>query len=167
LEFTVIDEDGFRPNVGIILCNGDGKVFWGKRLGQNSYQFPQGGIDRGETALDAMYRELHEETGLNATQVEVLGSTTGWLRYRLPNHMIRRQSKPICIGQKQRWFLVKMLCDESCFDLYATDAPEFDGWRWVNYWLPAKKVVYFKRDVYQKALEQLMPYHATRLGRTN
>ncbi|HHC75131.1 MAG TPA: RNA pyrophosphohydrolase, partial [Thiothrix sp.] len=94
----MIDEDGFRPNVGIILCNGDGKVFWGKRLGQNSYQFPQGGIDRGETALDAMYRELHEETGLKAAQVEVLGSTTGWLRYRLPNHMIRRQSKPICIG---------------------------------------------------------------------
>lgn len=153
----MIDRDGFRHNVGIILCNCDGDVFWGKRIGQTSYQFPQGGVDQGESCLDAMYRELHEEIGLKAKHVEVLGSTQDWLRYRLPKHMIRRYSKPVCIGQKQRWFLVRMLCDESRLDFETTAQPEFDGWKWVNYWMPAKNVVYFKRDVYKKALKELSP----------
>ena len=155
----MIDRDGFRHNVGIILCNCNGDVFWGKRIGQDSYQFPQGGVDYGESCLDAMYRELHEEIGLKPEHVKVLGSTQDWLRYRLPNHMIRRYSKPVCIGQKQRWYLVRMLCEESCLDFETTEKPEFDGWKWVNYWMPAKNVVYFKRDVYQRALEELRPLY--------
>lgn len=153
----MIDEDGYRANVGIILCNCTGKVFWGKRQGEHSWQFPQGGIDKGETATEAMYRELYEETGLSPDDVEIIGSTEGWLRYRLPHHMIRRRSKPVCIGQKQQWFLLHLTSDDSQFNLRATKKPEFDGWRWVNYWRPIKEVVYFKRSVYRSALKELAP----------
>ena len=151
----MIDGEGFRANVGIIIANCDGKVFWGKRIGQSSWQFPQGGIDEGETTLEAMYRELYEETGLRKEHVQVMGSTQDWLRYRLPKKMIRHGSEPACIGQKQRWYLLKLVCEDSSVDLCACDVPEFDGWRWVNYWLPAKEVVYFKRRVYERALQEL------------
>jgi len=158
LEWVVIDNEGFRANVGIILSNCDGEVFWGKRIGQTSWQFPQGGIDKGETPLQAMFRELEEETGLLQKHVEVVGSTKDWLRYRLPKKMVRRGTNgKVCIGQKQRWFLLKMVCEDSSVNLTANDVPEFDGWRWVNYWLPAKEVVYFKRRVYERALQELAP----------
>ena len=153
----MIDEDGFRANVGIILCNCDGRVFWGKRQGEHSWQFPQGGIESGETPVNAMYRELYEETGLFPEDVEIIGSTTNWLRYRLPKHMIRKHSLPRCIGQKQRWFLLKLLSSDSDFNLKATSKPEFDGWRWIHYWRPINEVVYFKREVYRSALEELSP----------
>ena len=163
LESIVIDDEGFRANVGIIIANCDGKVFWGKRIRQSSWQFPQGGIDEGETPLEAMYRELREETGLRKEHVRLMGSTRGWLRYRLPRNMIRhgsqqgagRDCEPTCIGQKQRWYLLKLVCEDSSVDLCACDVPEFDSWRWVNYWLPAKEVVYFKRRVYERALQEL------------
>ncbi len=155
----MIDEEGFRANVGIIIANCEGKVFWGKRIRQSSWQFPQGGIDEGEEPLQAMYRELQEETGLLKEHVQVMGATRDWLRYRLPRNMIRRssslESEPICIGQKQRWYLLKLVCEDSSVDLCACDVPEFDSWRWVNYWLPAKEVVYFKRRVYERALQEL------------
>ena len=154
---VVIDEEGFRANVGIILCNCDGKVFWGKRLGQESWQFPQGGIDRGETPTEAMFRELYEELGLLRNQVEVIGQTRGWLRYRIPHYMIRRRAKPLCIGQKQRWFLLRMLCADQEVNLQACEKPEFDHWEWVDYWRPATQVVFFKRRVYRRALDELAP----------
>ena len=122
----MIDEDGFRANVGIILCNCNGQVFWGKRQGEHSWQFPQGGIDKGESAEEAMYRELHEETGLSPDDVAIIGTTSGWLRYRLPQHMVRRRSKPTCIGQKQRWFLLHLLSHDSSLNLRATNKPEFE-----------------------------------------
>ena len=153
----MIDKDGFRANVGIIVCNCAGQVFWGKRLGQHSWQFPQGGIDEGETAEEAMYRELHEEVGLLPKDVIIVGSTSGWLRYRLPPHMIRKANKPLCIGQKQRWFLVHLLSHDSNFNLRATSKPEFDGWRWVDFWHPSQEVIYFKRKVYEDALAELEP----------
>ncbi|PID49525.1 MAG: RNA pyrophosphohydrolase [Proteobacteria bacterium] len=153
----MIDEDGFRANVGIIVCNCDGKVFWGKRLGQDSWQFPQGGIDQGESPLDAMYRELREETGLLQEHVALIGQTRGWLRYRIPHHMLRRRSKPLCIGQKQRWFLLRMLCEDNDVNLKATPKPEFDHWEWVDYWMPPKEVIFFKRRVYRRALNELAP----------
>lgn len=154
---VVIDGEGFRANVGIILCNCDGKVFWGKRLGQESWQFPQGGIDRGETPTEAMFRELYEELGLLRNQVEVIGQTRGWLRYRIPHYMIRRRAKPLCIGQKQRWFLLRMLCADQEVNLQACEKPEFDHWEWVDYWRPANQVVFFKRRVYRRALDELAP----------
>ena len=154
----MIDKEGFRANVGIILVNCEGEVFWGKRIGQSSWQFPQGGIDQGETPLEAMYRELHEETGLLKQHVEVIGCTQSWLRYRLPKHMIRHRSSPTCIGQKQRWFLLRLICADTSVNLKATAIPEFDGWRWVDYSYPAKKVVYFKRKVYERAMLELQPF---------
>ncbi|MDD3609529.1 MAG: RNA pyrophosphohydrolase [Halothiobacillaceae bacterium] len=153
----MIDSDGYRPNVGIILCNQDRQVFWGRRAGQDSWQFPQGGIRRNEAPVQAMYRELHEETGLRAEHVQLIGCTEGWLRYKLPSSLVRRHSRPVCIGQKQKWFLLRLVGSESAFSLDSNPRPEFDDWRWVEYWLPMREVVYFKRQVYQSALDQLAP----------
>lgn len=153
----MIDRDGFRPNVGIILCNDENRLFWGRRVGQNAWQFPQGGINEDETAEQAMYRELDEEVGLKPHHVEILGSTNKWLRYRLPQRFVRKNTQPVCIGQKQRWFLLRVCCKESDFCLDQFDRPEFDDWRWVKYWQPIKDVIYFKRRVYQRALQELAP----------
>jgi putative (di)nucleoside polyphosphate hydrolase len=153
----VIDTDGFRPNVGIILCNDDQQLFWAKRVGQNAWQFPQGGIRRHESLKQALYRELWEETGLQPEHVEIIGVTRHWLRYRLPKQFIRNHSHPLCIGQKQRWFLLRLLTDENALCLDASHTPEFDGWRWVDYWDPVEEVVFFKRKVYQRALGELAP----------
>lgn len=153
----MIDSDGFRPNVGIILCNKQRQLFWAKRIGQDAWQFPQGGIDTNETPEEAMYRELGEEVGLKPHHVSLLGSTDDWLRYRLPRRYIRKNSNPVCIGQKQRWYLLRVNCHESDFCLDHSPKPEFDHWRWVKYWYPVDKVVYFKRKVYADALKQLAP----------
>lgn len=153
----MIDLDGFRPNVGIILCNNAGQLFWAKRVGQNAWQFPQGGIREDETPKQAMFRELWEETGLQREHVEIVGVTQKWLRYRLPKRFIRRHSHPLCIGQKQRWFLLRLTSGEDSVCLDASRTPEFDGWRWVDYWEPVDEVVFFKRKVYKRALKELAP----------
>ena len=153
----MIDSEGFRANVGIIICNDKRELFWGRRVGQDAWQFPQGGINEDETPEQAMFRELREEVGLEAEHVEILGSTKRWLRYRLPKRFIRKHSTPLCIGQKQRWFLLKVKCQESDFCLDKFDKPEFDHWRWVDYWQPVKEVVFFKRNVYSRALKELAP----------
>ncbi len=153
----MIDSEGFRLNVGIILSNDRGKVFWARRIGQDAWQFPQGGIDREETAEDAMYRELREETGLEPQHVKVLGCTEDWLRYRLPKRYVRKNQTPMCIGQKQIWYMLRMVADEQAFDLGCCEKPEFDNWQWVDYWEPSKRVIFFKRKVYKKALSELEP----------
>ncbi len=153
----MIDSDGFRPNVGIILANSMGQVLWARRIGQNAWQFPQGGINESESPEEAMYRELKEEIGLSPEDVEVIAVTRGWLRYRLPKRMIRHHSHPVCVGQKQKWYLLRMLSDDSAVEIDSTDSPEFDGWRWVSYWYPLGQVVAFKRDVYRKAMRELSP----------
>jgi putative (di)nucleoside polyphosphate hydrolase len=150
----VIDADGFRANVGIVITNGRGQVFWARRFGQHSWQYPQGGMDTGESAEQPMYRELREEVGLLPEQVEVLASTKHWLRYKLPKRLIRHDSAPVCIGQKQKWFLLKLKGDESKIDLLHTEHPEFDDWRWVSYWYPVRQVVSFKREVYRKVMKE-------------
>ena len=157
LESKVIDPDGYRPNVGIILLSGQGQVFWARRAGRDGWQFPQGGMHTDETPIEAMYRELREETGLQPEHVEVLGATSGWLRYKLPRRYLRRHEHPVCIGQKQVWFLLRLVGQESAVDLRATDDPEFDLWRWVDFWYPVSHVVAFKRRVYERALRQLAP----------
>lgn len=154
---SVIDADGFRPNVGIIIANDQGQLLWARRVGQNAWQFPQGGIKANETPKEALFRELYEEIGLNADDVEILACTRGWLRYRLPRRMIRTHSRPVCIGQKQKWFLLRIRCQESRICMDGTASPEFDGWRWVSYWYPLGQVVPFKREVYRRALRELSP----------
>ena len=154
----MIDPDGFRPNVGIVLMHDDGRLFWARRVRRDGWQFPQGGMNTDETPLEAMYRELNEETGLEPRHVEVLGTTPGWLRYRLPERAIRRHEKLLCIGQKQVWFLLRLTGCESDVRLDVTDKPEFDHWRWVDFWYPAEHVVMFKRGVYVRALQHLAPF---------
>lgn len=150
----MIDEEGFRQGVGIILVNAKRQVFLAKRIGKLAWQFPQGGIKEEETPEEAMFRELKEEIGLLADDVKVLACTRRWLRYRLPKRLVRHHSKPVCIGQKQKWFLLQLKNAEACVDLAATDSPEFDSWAWVSYWYPLTQVVAFKRRVYSLAMKE-------------
>ncbi|CAN5638035.1 RNA pyrophosphohydrolase [soil metagenome] len=153
----MIDPDGFRPNVGIVLMHPDGRVFWARRVRRDGWQFPQGGMNTDETPLEAMYRELQEETGLRPDHVAVLGVTPGWLRYRLPPRAVRRHDRLVCIGQKQVWFLLQFAGRDEDLRLDLTEKPEFDDWRWVDFWYPLEHVVMFKRGVYANALRHLAP----------
>lgn len=153
----VIDRDGFRLNVGIIVANVAGDVLWAKRIRQNAWQFPQGGIQRGEAPEQTMVRELHEELGLSAADVQVMGCTRGWLSYLLPSHYVRHGRGRVCIGQRQKWFLLRLVGPENNVRFDATSHPEFESWRWVNWWRPMNEVVEFKRDVYRAALTELAP----------
>jgi len=161
----MIDPDGFRPNVAMVIMNNAGRVFWAQRLNSDGWQFPQGGMNSDETPEEAMYRELHEETGLQSEHVELLGSTPGWLRYQLPRRYQRSQSKPLCIGQKQVWFLLKLQDDDIAFDFEITSIPEFKDFRWVDFWYPADHVIRFKRRVYRQALTLLEPMVTSGLSR--
>ena len=152
----MIDQNGYRPNVGIVLCNSQNKVFWACRCGQRGWQFPQGGINHQETPEVAMFRELHEEVGLYAHNVDILGRTQEWLYYDLPKQFLRnQQSKSNFRGQKQIWYLLRLTGDESDFNLGCSDRPEFDDWCWLDYWEPLERVIEFKRDVYEQALGEL------------
>ncbi|MGX2030540.1 MULTISPECIES: RNA pyrophosphohydrolase [Methylocaldum] len=154
----MIDADGYRLNVGIVLCNNDGRVFWARRVGMRSWQFPQGGIKLNEAPEAAMYRELYEEVGLKKHDVQLIGRTGDWLRYDLPERYIRKHSFPLCIGQKQLWYILRLSSEESKIRLDCSERPEFDAWCWVDYWYPVSDVVYFKRQVYRQALTELGNY---------
>ena len=162
----MIDSEGFRANVGIIITNQTGQVLWAKRYAQNAWQFPQGGLDNGETPKQAMYRELYEEVGLQPEDVKILKQSDEWYSYRLPDKFIRHGTKPLCIGQKQKWFLLQLVGDENRIRFDCGSHPEFDHWRWVNYWYPVRSVIDFKRDVYRKALAHLLPFLSVK-RRTN
>jgi putative (di)nucleoside polyphosphate hydrolase len=151
----MLDREGFRPNVGIILLNARNQVFWGKRLRTHSWQFPQGGIKHGESPEQAMYRELQEEVGLLPDHVQIVARTRDWLRYEVPDHYIRRDARGHYKGQKQIWFLLRLVGRDSDLNLRASDHPEFDAWRWHDYWVPLEAVIEFKRDVYKRALTEL------------
>ena len=166
----MLDREGFRPNVGIVLLNQRNQVFWGKRLRTHSWQFPQGGIKHGETPEQAMYRELHEEVGLTNEHVRILARTRDWLRYEVPDRFIRREARGHYRGQKQIWFLLQLTGRDSDMNLRATSHPEFDAWRWNEYWIPLDVVIDFKREVYQHALTELSrflprPAQQSRLAR--
>ncbi len=154
---TVIDSEGYRANVGIILSNQDGMLLWARRIGQSSWQFPQGGIRSCETPEQALFRELKEEVGLGPEDVEIIGRTREWLRYDLPKRYIRRHRKPVCIGQKQCWFMLRLVTHDSRVRLDLSERPEFDSWRWVDYWRPLEEIVFFKRRVYERALTEFAP----------
>ena len=141
--------------MGIIIFNDYGKLLWAKRLGQDAWQFPQGGVQHNESPEEAAYRELNEEVGLDPHDVEIVACTGNWLRYRLPRHLVRQNSHPVCIGQKQKWYLMRLLTDTEKIRFDLGEKPEFDHWRWVSYWYPVNKVVSFKRKVYRKALAEL------------
>jgi len=161
----MLDREGYRPNVGIVLLNSRNEVFWGKRVGQHSWQFPQGGIQHGESPEQAMYRELQEEVGLLPEHVQIIGRTRDWLRYDVPEEYLRRQNsnrvhRAAYRGQKQIWFLLRLVGLDSDIQLRASEHPEFDAWRWVPFWIQLDAVIGFKREVYQLALSELARYLA-------
>ena len=153
----MIDKKGVRTGVTMIIVNHRKHVLWAKRIGQNAWQFPQGGLLPGEEPIDAMYRELQEEVGLKPSDVKVLGCSKEWLRYQLPRQMIRYYSKPVCVGQRQKWFLLELIAEESAIRFDFTDSPAFDHYRWVKYWYPLRRVIAFKRRTYRHALQEFAP----------
>ena len=151
----MLDREGYRPNVGIVLVNQRNEVFWGKRIREHSWQFPQGGINKGESPEEAMYRELYEEIGLKPEHVRILGRTRDWLRYDVPRQWVRREWRGTYRGQKQIWFMLRFVGRDNDVSLRSTDKPEFDAWRWSGYWVPLDAVIEFKRMVYAQALSEL------------
>lgn len=137
--------------------NEQGQVFWAKRVRQVVWQFPQGGLQSQETSDGALWRELREETGLKPNQVHLLNKTKNWLYYKIPPKFQReRFGQPLCIGQKQIWYLLQLKDKDTAIDLSGLGhKQEFDDWKWVNYWYPLYEVVPFKREIYRRALMQL------------
>lgn len=154
----MIDTKGYRSNVGIIIFNSTGQLLWARRIGETAWQFPQGGIRSGETPEQALFRELDEEVGLNDKDVELVARTQDWLHYDLPTHMRRvHQSGKLFVGQKQLWFLLRLVSHEKQVCLDSSDSPEFDYWRWVLPEITVDEIIEFKRDVYKQALDELIP----------
>lgn len=153
----MIDSEGYRANIGIVITNEKKQILLAKRYKQDAWQLPQGGIDKGETELEALYRELEEEVGLAPKQVSLLAKTPKWLRYELPMEHIRRKQKPTCIGQKQVWYLLKLVSNDSDISLSLHNKVEFDDWKWVDYWNPVDEVINFKKEVYEDMLKALAP----------
>jgi len=104
-----------------------------------------------------MYRELYEEVGLTSKDVTLLATSRNWLKYKLPKRLVRWDSSPVCIGQKQKWFLLRLEGDEQRINFESCGHPEFDNWRWVSYWYPVRQVVSFKRDVYRRVMKEFAP----------
>ena len=151
----MIDKEGYRANVGIVVCNNKKKVLWAKRTNEDAWQFPQGGINEGESPKEAMFRELKEEVGLEPSHVEIIARTKDWLRYDVPKNWIRRDWRDRYKGQKQIWFLLRLTGRDSDVSLKNTKKPEFDAWRWDDFWSPVDQIIDFKRDVYEQALKEL------------
>jgi putative (di)nucleoside polyphosphate hydrolase len=155
----LIDENGYRANVGIIVMDDQRQLLWCRRRNNvNAWQFPQGGIKEAETPEEAMYRELYEELGLPKEAVTLVHGLPKWYYYDLPVKFQRPHSRPLCIGQKQRWFLLKLKSSDQQFDLECANKPEFSEWKWVSYDYPADHVVDFKQQVYQHVLEDFDEY---------
>ncbi len=145
----------YRPCVGVMLVNADGKVFVGQRRDrdQDAWQMPQGGVDKGEAARDAALRELEEETGIPRDLVEVEAETTSWLPYDLPHELVPNIWKGRYRGQEQKWFLMRFLGQDAQVNI-ATAEPEFSGWCWMPADQLVANIVPFKRAVYAAVLKE-------------
>ena len=149
-----LDLTRFRPNVGIVLARHDGKVWLGRRAdtpGPRNWQFPQGGVDEGESLEDAARRELYEETG--ARSVSLLGRTEEWIAYRFPEGYRRSKAARGWLGQKQIWFAFRFTGGDSEFDLAGHHQVEFDRWRWADLDEALDSVAEFKRETYRHVIE--------------
>ena len=153
----MIDKDGYRKNIGIILCNSKNELLLCKRIKENSWQFPQGGFEKNESSEDAMFRELFEEIGLQKNNIAILGKTKKWLKYDLPKKYQRKTNNQLCVGQKQIWFLLRLISNDQSINLYTSKNPEFDSWKWVSEKKPLEVVISFKKNVYIEALNELLP----------
>ncbi len=154
----MIDAFGYRISIGVIISNNNGQIFLGKRIGKNAWQFPQGGVLTNEDLTKAMYREVQEEVGIPAESLVISRYSQCWLRYKIPQKLQREHSYPLCIGQKQKWFLLRYLGKDEDIDLASSAKAEFDDWLWVNYWYPLSIIINFKKEVYRKVLLEFAPY---------
>ena len=143
-----------RTGVGVIVLNKDNKVFVGKRKDNpiDKWQMPQGGVDKGEELVDAMRRELKEETSIK--NIEIIKEIDGWLDYELPKNLLGKIWKGRYRGQKQKWFIVKFLGEESEINI-TTKRPEFIEWKWVERNQLPNIIVDFKKNVYEKLVVEL------------
>ena len=152
--------ENYRPNVAIIILNKAGQILWCKRKDGNGWQFPQGGLDKGESPLEAIYRETQEEVGLERKDIRIIKETQEWFNYkvpedRLPKYFRFKNSK--FIGQTQKWFLAEILCEDYRINLNASSPIEFVDWTWSSYWHPLNGGVDFKKATYRKVLNNFLP----------
>ena len=140
-----------RLGVGIIVLNKENKVFVGKRRDNpiNKWQMPQGGVDRGENLINAMKRELKEETSIRS--IEILKKLEGWTEYELPDYLLGKIWRGKYRGQKQKWFIVRFLGENEEINLKTTH-PEFIEWQWLDVENLPSVIVHFKKKVYEKLL---------------
>ena len=151
----------YRPNVGVVLINGDGRIFAGQRRDSDSpaWQMPQGGIDEDEDPYAAAVRELQEETGI--VSISLLAEAPGWLTYDLPPDVAMEAWKGRYRGQTQKWFAFRFNGDESEINILApagVHKPEFDAWKWVPINQITSLIIPFKRAVYEQVVDIFGPF---------
>ncbi len=146
----------YRLNVGVVLINGEGKVFAGQRADMDvpAWQMPQGGVDKGEEPEAAARRELLEETGVAPDHVTLVGQTADWLPYDLPHEVVRTRWGGKYRGQKQMWFLMRLDAPDDVINLAYKDV-EFSDWRWMEPADLLDAIVPFKRPIYRQVMEEL------------
>ena len=150
----------YRPCVGVMLVNAEGKAFVGKRIDNQEgdwWQMPQGGVDEGEDCDAALLRELAEETGARAEHVEVLGKLPAELFYELPDDLQGKLWGGRYVGQRQTWYLARFTGSDADIDIAAHDPPEFCEWKWVEPALLPELIVPFKREVYRAIVAGFAP----------
>ena len=147
--------EGYRPNVAMVVINSMNKVLICRRKNTRTWQFPQGGIDNGEDIKKAMYRELSEEIGLSKDDVILVGDSEGTITYDIPKTIRSKVLGGKFKGQEQKWFLLKLKKDNSEIKLDNETFPEFDKYEWVSFWQPLNRIVDFKREAYREALSEL------------
>ena len=149
------NNEGYRPNVAMVVINSMNKVLICRRKNTRTWQFPQGGIDNGEDIKKAMYRELAEEVGLSKADVILVGESEGTITYEIPKTIRSKVLGGKFKGQEQKWFLLKLKKDNSEIKLDNEAFPEFDKYEWVSFWQPLNRIVDFKREAYREALSEL------------
>ena len=148
----------YRPCVGLMVVNTRKNFFTAQRLDFTStaWQMPQGGIDEGEEALHAAYRELSEETSITENDVELLAVSRDWFSYDLPKELVSRLWNGLYRGQKQKWFLMRFIGNDDDINLN-TEIPEFSCWRWSTRQQLIESIVPFKKDLYRAVLKEFQP----------
>ena len=153
------EESNYRLNVGLIIVNTYGKVLICKRKNSNQWQFPQGGIDEGESPIEAAKREIFEEVGIKPSKIKVLGKIKDWVKYEIPKELSKKSfKKKGIVGQKQKWFIFKIK-SEACITFVNDPDNEFDDFAWVSYWRPIALIISFKKEVYRNVLAELLPIY--------
>ncbi len=151
---------GYRKNVGLVILNKEGDVLLCKRKNTSYWQFPQGGIDKKELPLDAAYRELYEEVNISKDEISLIAEAQNWINYDVPaEHKKFSLALKNFKGQTQKWFLF-MLKKKVHISFNNDTIQEFDDYKWVSYWYPLNKIIWFKRDVYKQVLREFAKFYS-------